>query len=165
MIASILNDHYFVRVIFSSTFHTSTCENTKTIELMGTKENILMSEYVFHFLQNTLDNLWIQYKELFGASGKTRLSYQTGLLTGFREKLENISHQLQQKSPDEKSLMKVFNHELENYVRTIFPKLTTRSHGSGAVESESFLAGKQDGGSIVIHKGVNERRNQIHLLL
>ncbi len=164
MIASILNDHYFVRVVFSSTFHTKTCESTKTVEIMGTRENVLMSEYVFHFLHNAIHSLWLQYQENFGHSIKTRRSYQTGLLTGFREKLEGISHRSPSNSHDEKSLMKIFHHELDSYVQTVFPKLTTRSHGSGAVDSDSFWAGKQDGGSIVIHKGVREQKNETRIL-
>jgi hypothetical protein len=157
MIASILNEFYFVRVIFSSTFDTRSCESTKTLEVVGTRENVLMAEYVYHFLQNTLASLWTQYKQREFTTNADRTPYFVGVLTGFRDKLSQI-HSSQCKDSSSKSLMKSFQRSLDSYVDTIFPKLTTRKSGGITREGDSYFAGMAEGENIVIHKGVNEKR-------
>ncbi len=164
VVTSILAEFYFVRVIYASQFDATHCDSFKTIEILGTRENVTMAEYVFHFLHNTISALWNQYKRRSGVTSSSRLSYQIGLLTGFREKLENISLK-ETGNPKTNALIKHMDKQLDEYVGSVYPKIGSKKNGSGKVESSSFHAGKTDGGKIVIHKGVTHQKGKSTALL
>ena len=52
VIASLLNDHFFVEVIHSSLYDAADCCEYKTLELLGLRHNVKMAEYVFYYLSN-----------------------------------------------------------------------------------------------------------------
>ncbi len=158
ILAGIINEHYFVRVIYSSIYDARTCENHKTIELIGSKENVLMAEYVFHFLEQTIKSLWRSYQQTAGAKIKAKSSYQIGLLTGFSTKL---SHADKLKKTDNTvvALVKSIDKQLTAHVNTLYPKLTSRSRSLGYADADSYNAGCSDGARIVIHKGITTTKN------
>jgi hypothetical protein len=88
MIASILTRHFFSRIIFASEYSAQRNESFKTMEIMGTRENVLMAEYVYWFLINNLKVLWSNFQKAGSAQGTvSKNNFYMGVLVGFSEQL------------------------------------------------------------------------------
>jgi len=159
VIASILNDHFFVEVIHTSTFDSQLCSDSKALELLGTRENILLAEYVFHFLEQQLKGLWKSYQTKKRRGVASRNSYFLGVLEGFKEKLKMSDQSTAEKlggvSGGSVALIIRQDKELQNFVKSRYPKLNRLGGGHRLHDSEAFSAGKKEGRSLVIRKGIS----------
>jgi hypothetical protein len=157
MICSILTEHYFVRVIFASEFNARELETHKIIEILGTQANVTVAEYVFSYLRRSLDRLWHDFQQRKRLGHPLKSSYQVGLLTGFRRKLERCDQQVNLEAAstkaDRNALVRA-QRDLETFVRTQFPKLSTHKTGRGRLDSGAYRHGCSDGEKIAIHRGV-----------
>ncbi len=154
IIGSILQNHYMVNVVYSSLYDASVGEVYKTIELLGTKENLISAEYIFYFLSQKIEQLWETHRREHGSEHRYKRSYQVGLLHGFRKKLENLERQSENFT---KGLMVVHDKLVKEFTRTRFPRLQSVSHSRSGLWSGSYSKGCSDGASIVINKGVESR--------
>lgn len=154
-ITYILREFYFVEVIFSFLYDALDNKVYKTIEVFGTKENVQMAEYVYYFLENKIESLWLEYSKTKKLTAKYKRSYILGLLIGFKDKLKKIK--IQKTSASERSLVCIEKDEMLNeYIAQKYPRLRkTRSTGSGIFGS-IFEQGKTDGTKIVLNKGINK---------
>lgn len=171
-IYSILVEHFFVKVIFASTYDAKDLCTYRTAEIFGTKENILMAEYVFHFLLSRTQVMWLAYQSSKGRTlPRMKNSYILGLLSGFRTKLrgENPTTAAAQSAglsdSQINSLIATGAHDLDAFLATRFPRLSSRSRGSSYVDRNSFASGQSDGKKITLHKGISHSTgNQGRLL-
>lgn len=166
LIAGILSDHYGVRVIFASTFNAETCESCQALEILGTRQNVLMAEYVYHFLLNRIEVLWKRYQRLNRATASARTSYLVGLLNGFAQKMKQGSSAAQSAEVGSRpcgSLIRAEQTALSDYVHTQFPRLASRGSGRLALDANSYEAGRQEGRRISVKKGVGESGGQLFL--
>jgi hypothetical protein len=153
-ITYILREFYFVEVIFSFLYDAFDNKVYKTIEIFGTKENVRMAEYVYHFLENKIEILWLDYAKTKILTAKYRRSYLLGLLIGFKGKLKNIKDQ--KTSSHERSLVCIDKDEmLSEYIAQKYPRLK-KSKGSGSgIYGSVFEQGKTDGTKINLNKGID----------
>lgn len=166
MIYSILADHFFVRVIYSTLYDAKDLCDYKVAELMGTPENVAMAEYVFHFLWNKVQAFWRDYAKRTGKGAASRRSYMLGVMSGFREKLRQADQAPTAGATAEtRALIKAADRELEEFVSFRHPKLTQRRWGGGRGDQGSFNAGVKDGGTITIHRGITQQSGNRGLLL
>jgi hypothetical protein len=158
-IFSILTAHFMVRAIFTSLYDAADLCEYRAVELLGTRENVLMAEYVYHFLRHKLDTLWADYRNRTGTTGSARRSYMLGVLAGFREKLEASAAKPVDEGVNVTStaLLQLADLQLEAFVARRYPRLRTRWWGSGYRDRESFGAGVADGGTITLHRGITHR--------
>lgn len=176
MIANILNKHFFVEVIFSSLYNQKRDETHKILEILGKEENVKMSEYVYHFLNNNLPVLWSEYKKRTKKMAKAKKSYYLGVLMGFDEKLTkesatptpskrddirglisyNNNQALIQLSSEKQKLIVKAKKELNQYLRYRHPKISTRSWDTSLRDPDSFRQGKKDGKGLTFKKGLNK---------
>lgn len=156
VICSILNEHFFVEVIHSSLYDPLKLTEFKVIELLGTRENVQMAEYVYHFLMNQTDILWNHYRKERPKNPRARRSFSLGVATGFRDKLDLHRKQVI-KTDSSKALVLKNNKELEGFVRTRYPRLVKIQHGARIHEAVHYNAGKSHGASLVLHRGVSSR--------
>lgn len=167
MMASILNNHFFVEVIFSATYNAQQCCEQKILEIMGTPENVQMAEYVYHFLKHQLDQLWDQHRQTHNVSGHAKRSFVLGVLTGFDEKLQaDATYRTRsggtwncEPTSEVKSLIQRSDRALQEYVRYRHPRLVKRSWDTSLRDSNSFEHGKQAGRQLTIHKAVTKSSN------
>lgn len=150
-IASLLNDFYFVEVVHSSVFDAEELCEFKAIELLGTRENVLMAEYVFHFLCNQLRFLWAGHRSVRGGM-RARNSFYLGVLAGFRDKLEQSAKG--QGGPSI-ALMVPRDPHLEDYLSFRYPRLVRIGHGRRRHDGASFEAGREQGMRLVLHRGIS----------
>jgi hypothetical protein len=166
-IATIMMDFFYVDVVYAELFDAGKAENHKTIELLGTMENVAFASHAYDFLRQRVELLWEGYRRVSRAPGKLRKTYILGILQGFREKLE---------SEEKDSLTPAgINSEIENF-KTIsglivakdpgltdflasrFPRLRKVRYSSPEICCRStFSAGKHEGKRITINKPVEQK--------
>jgi hypothetical protein len=158
MIASLLNDFFFVRIIHIGQFDAATLSEHKAIEILGTRENVLMAEYVYYFLNRRLDALWKNYRSVNEVYGRLKSSYLVGLLSGFRETLERttiVNEDNPQGPPTSvTAIVAMKDYQLEGFVSFRYPRLTNFRRSGGGYDSRLYEEGKAEGRRIVIHKGI-----------
>jgi hypothetical protein len=182
MIAGILTGYYFVDIVFSDLYDAH--ENTvhKTMEILGTDQNVLMAEYVYNFLRQQSETLWTQYRAQKALKGHSpKISFQTGVISGFKKKLDQLEKskskaapQMPRVAPDvggrppseasTTALVKFNDPELRHFVSSRFPRLTSVRSG-GRVLGEHYDQGKVQGERIVIHKGISSTGGRSGALL
>ncbi len=159
---SILSDYYFVEVIYGTLFDSKALSSYRTAEILGTKENVLLAEYVFHFLFQQAGHLWQVEKK-----GKTRSrsSFYLGVLSGFKEKLQTQKEALEQEVRQEgsearKQALLVLQHDprVEQFVKERFPRLHRFSRAHTLRDSGAFEAGRQKGRNIVLRKPITDSK-------
>lgn len=159
IIASILKEHFFVDIIISDIYDPLKNKTIKTFEIFGTKENLLIAEYVFHFLNQTIEDFWQQHAKSNALEGKYKRSFQLGLLHGFNSKLR-ASKDLRMNSKNidpsvSKSLALLKdNPALMEFIHQKHPRISHRSRDSGRVYGSAYSEGVENGKNIVIHKGI-----------
>ncbi len=159
-ICDILRDHFFVHVVYSRLFDAADCQSYKTIELLGTSENVVIAEYVYYFLMNQMEMLWKIHSRTNGRSRNKR-SYRLGLLRGLHDKLDAEARERKACYGEERALEKSMSalicgrdRHLETYKRMRFPRLVNLYHQSATVDMDTFEAGMNDGKKLKIYKGI-----------
>lgn len=161
MICSILTSYFFVSVVLSRGFDAKAGLDEQCIELYGKRTNVLMAEYVFHFLRQQCESLWKSFKKTNPHAN--RLSYQTGLMLGFREKLERENKEWKAREQGAALVLAKSGDNdpaLRDFVARRIPRISRRSSSQSNVHSDSFEAGKQKGKSISIHRGIEKSAPQ-----
>jgi hypothetical protein len=187
-IISILVGHFFVKVLTVPQYDVETGQEYRAIELIGTRENCLMAEYVYHFLLNQLD-FWVKQaaRERRQMTRLQRKSFRMGILSGFSEKLEGAkkatpsevlmdSWEVKSDSPRAsrstsltwvgKAIEKFEkDRSLDDYMKSVYPQIVTRSGSSYGVDSSVFARGKEIGLKLTLKKGVSARQGNLGRLL
>jgi len=160
LIASILNDHFFVKVIHTTQFCPKQLANLKMIELLGRRANVEMAEYVYHFLANQIQLRWKLYRSETGTTARGKSSYYFGLLTEFRKKLEES-----EKRTETTSLVVTQDPRLTAFVKTRHPRLVSFGRGRGLRDKDSFRAGQREGRRLTLHRPVTSAQGFLNRLL
>lgn len=166
----ILQQHFFVRIILSSLYDSLEDTSHKTIEIMGTRQNVLMAEYVFYFLIERIELLWREYSAQKKLGLKYKLSFQQGILDGFQKKLDSAKEIRKKENyntdPQLNSLIKLNDVKLQEYIQFKYPKITKRSSSSNGVYTEHFQEGVKEGRKINLNKPIhNKETGSTKLLL
>lgn len=149
MLASILNDHFFVETIWVPVWRVAEGRRATVLEACGTPENLELAEYVHSFLHHTAERLWQEHKRDHGITGdRDRRAFRAGVMAGFRDKLV-----AQQRTSKEQGLVWLGDAELRRYYRQRHPHIRTARYG-GSAGSEAHGHGREAGRNIVLHRGM-----------
>jgi hypothetical protein len=174
-IASLLLDYFYVDIVYSELFDPAKAESFKTIELLGTLENVAFAAHVYDFLGHRVEFLWQAYRKTANVPGKLRKTYILGLLQGFREKL--AKEEKKQVVPAVISagsgrhrtisaLVVAKDPGLSEFTMLRFPRLRkVRYRSSGIRCANTYTAGKTEGQKITIHKTVRHADGNLGRLL
>lgn len=160
----IIQDFFYVRVVMASLYDPMRNETFKTIELLGTKENVIIAEYCYSFLDRKLHSLWLQNKNRFlGVTKTEKNSYFLGLLRGIYENLEQQrqgSMGLGKIAKADGDLICTSDAGLDEFVGMSFPRLKKRKTSSRGVKiySSTFYEGQETGKKIELTKGLSEEQ-------
>ncbi len=131
------------------------------LEITGTKENVLIAEYIFHFLNNEFERLWSEYKKnnkhIRGVKNKN--SFMLGLSCGYQESLTSITLSEQENS----ALVSVSQKREEvknNYYGSFRSKIASVKSYNQSLLSE----GKKQGRNIKLRSAVTNSSAKIGLL-
>jgi len=163
-ICRILQDFFFVRVIMSSLYDPIADQSYKTIELLGARENVVIGEYCYFFLENKLASLWAHNRYRFkGRTITERNSYFLGLLAGFYDKLNKQQRPGTGENVEADSVamaLVVAEKKLDRYISSRFPRLKTVSRRSAKIYKKTYNDGVKTGKTITLSKGVAENSVQ-----
>lgn len=149
-LAAIINEHFFVHVIWVQAYDAQRGQQGRVLEIAGTPENLAIAEYVHGFLLQTAERLWVQHKKAQGITkNKDRQRFRIGVMRGFKEKLA-----AQKVASKATGLVWVKDGDLEAYARRRHPRIHSVRH-QAASDSAALRAGRAAGRGIVLNKPVN----------
>lgn len=160
-ICMILQDFFLVRVVLSNLYDPLRNETYKTIELLGTNENVAVAEYCYYFLENQLVLLWSRNKHRYkGAVRTEKNSYYLGLLRGFYQKLQaqkNDKKDLRVRATLGE-LIVADERRLAGFVGMRFPRLRKVSARGVKVYGATFEEGVEAGKNISFAEGLTGKK-------
>jgi hypothetical protein len=164
-ICLILMEHFFVDVVYSCLYDATDCQTYKTIELLGTVENVRMAEYVYYFLLNQMEVLWkIHRGKTAGRAARNKRSYRLGVLKGFHDKLDRQarerSHRHDLRNDSTKSVSALIctqDRELHAFMKMRYPRLSKYRSRGMRVDYRMFQAGLNDGKRLNIYRGIQQK--------
>ncbi len=149
-IVGLLSEFFFVEVIRVPVYLAREGMHAQVYEVIGTHANVEMAAHVFQFLLATADRLWHENRgDARVRSGRDRLSYQSGVIRGFREKL--LAERKQLKGT---GLVWVGDGGLHDFYRARYPRIRTVRRSVRI--SRAHIAGREAGRNVVLHKPVSE---------
>jgi len=148
-IANILREHFFVETIWVPAYRPADGKSGRVLEICGTPANLELASYVYDFLLNAGERLWIAHKKAKRIrSDRDRRTFIAGVMAGFREKL------LSERRENEKAgLVWVGDAELGRYYRRRHPSIRHTKH-EGSARNEAHAQGRAAGRKLVLHRGV-----------
>lgn len=162
-IASLLQEYFFVNVIICERYEPKDDKAYKVFRLFGARQNLLMAEYVFFFLQDRLQSLWTAYARDKSLGARYKNSYQHGILKGFHQKLhdnERTQHKkMAQEVGDLRPLIARNDAALEAYCKFFVPRIVRSTQKSSSrLYTEHFDNGRQDGQRLNINKPIHDQQ-------
>jgi hypothetical protein len=149
LISVILNDHFFVEVIWIPVYRPLENKRGQVLEICGTPANLEMAAYVHSFLTAAAERLWREHKPALGISSKRdRRTVLAGVMEGFREKLEREG-----KRHAEQGLVWVGDADLTAYYRRRHPYIR-HTRTAGERRSAAHGHGRDAGRRLVLHRGM-----------
>jgi hypothetical protein len=149
-VLALLAELFFVKVICVPVWLPLLGKRGTAYEISGTRANVDMAEHVYSFLLATADRLWRENRgDARVKSGRDRLSYQMGVIGGFRDKL--LVDRITLK---ETGLVWIGDADLDRHYRARHPRVTTRKRTM--VIDGAHAAGREAGRSVVLHKPVTD---------
>lgn len=131
------------------------------LEVIGSRTNVALADYVAKFLENELERVWKNIKksnpELKGQ--KARNSFFRGLAKGYLEKHKKITLE----TVSGKDLI-VLNKQLQSQVNMVYGRLGSGKMSQVSSDTRSENLGKQAGSLLNIRRGLNNSGNKTHLL-
>jgi len=161
-ICAILQQFFFVKIVLSQLYDPLCGESFKTIEMFGTRENVAIAEYCFHFLENRLALLWSANRRRFQGSTQTeKNSYYLGILRGFREKLDAQKRNgtVQKVPPQTGALILAEEQRLAWFVGMRYPRLRRASAGGAKVNGSTYRQGMEEGRQITLNDAVCDKES------
>ncbi|MBI4602724.1 MAG: DUF2786 domain-containing protein [Planctomycetes bacterium] len=144
----ILQDHFFVMVIWTNSYDPLRNMPGRVLEISGTPENLDVAEYVYRYVMDLREPLWREHCRSREARG-TRIQYLAGLLRGLQQKLDAQRKELK----EDLGLVWLGDPALKEHYRYLYPRVSSIGL-SGVRRSDGFHAGVSDGREITIHRGV-----------
>ena len=178
-ICAILSEFFFVRIVNSYLYDPRGNQTHKTIEILGTTENVSIAEYCYYFLDNQLASNWSQKKHRFSGSTRTeKNSYYLGLLNGFYQNLKNQKKKhskckVNMSGSDGESaiskqkyaLISAEDHRLDSFVRSRFPRLRKFSRTGSKIYGSTYGEGIKTGRNITLHNAVTHKQENKGILI
>lgn len=154
VLATLLSDFFFVEVIIVPVYRAAEGKRGSVIEICGTEANLEIAAYSYDFLERAALGCWKKHKKEQGLmSDQHKQSFLYGVMSGFAEKLDRES-----KKTQKEGLIWLGDPDLGRYFRARHPHVRHVS-GRGSVQGDAYSAGRDAGGRIVLHRGVEAPRS------
>lgn len=152
----LLMDYYFVKGIWVSAYVVEKGKMGRTLEISGTARNLQLATYVFEFIGRFVDAEWKRYNTDGKMNRYRKTDFASGILSGFRMKLEKESSVGKTVSPPF-SLVPITDLQLKQYFLARYPRIGTihrkgRHYHPGVVSD-----GTEIGKTLVIRKGISQQ--------
>lgn len=170
---SILKNYYYVNCLTSYTYHAQDDTVYKSVVLVGRKEALMVAEYAYHFLIDTAQTLWQNFKKKSNAKRGDKLSFDMGFIAGiehnhkmmFEHSEIKINSDISLPVKTVRLLMAQNQKENQTEVSRLFPKLRTVRYGRHQASSGAFKEGFKNGKNTHIKKGMTSSGTGVSGLL
>ncbi len=148
-LAAILDQFFFVQVIWVPVWRIEEAKRGSVLEVCGTRENVELAAYVYDFLIYTSDALYRADRKLRkDRSHSGRRKFLAGVMSGFHQRLKG-----ERQRSEAQGLVWVGDAELGGYFRKRHPRVHNTRH-SVSSGGEAYSRGQTAGRNIVLHRGV-----------
>jgi hypothetical protein len=148
-LALILDEHFFVQVIWVPVWRPLEAKRGSVLEVCGTRDNVELAAYVYDFLMYTAGALYCADRKQRGdRSHQARRKFLAGVMAGFHQRLER-----ERARSTAEGLVWVGDAELGGYFRRRHPHVRWARH-SVSTGGEAYARGQTAGRNIVLHRGV-----------
>ena len=152
-LASILNEFFFVEVLWAESYDALDGRSGSVLEIFGTTTNLEMAAYVYHYLLNLLDRLWEEYKTSNDIRlNRERQRYFAGVLEGFYRKLQEQATTFEETH----ALVWKGDPRLQTFYRYLHPHVHKRYWG-GPSRTRAYQDGCQEGQRVTIRRPIAEK--------
>lgn len=149
ILSTILDAHFFVEAIWVPVWRPLENKRGSVLEICGSVENLELAEYAYDYLTRTAERLWNEHKREHGIKrNANRRAFLSGVMSGFSAKLER-----EKKKNERAGLVWRGDGDLHGYFRRRHPYIRTTRQG-GRHDRDSYRAGHEAGGRIVLRRGV-----------
>ncbi len=148
-VGTILSRHFFVEVLWVSSYLPLEGKRGSVIEIGGSTANLEMAAYVHDFLHHTAEALWRRHKAERGIRGnRERRTFVSGVMRGFFEKLE-----AERRATEREGLVWLKDASLSDYWARRHPR-THQIRYQGSARSAAHDEGRAAGRSIELHRPI-----------
>jgi hypothetical protein len=148
-LAMILDEFFFVQVIWVPVWRVSEAKRGSVLEVCGSRDNVELAAYVYDFLMYTSDALYrADRKRRRDRTHQARRKFLAGVMSGFHERLRS-----ERQRSEAQGLVWVGDPELRGYFRRRHPHVRWARH-SVSTHGEAYARGQTAGRNIVLHRGV-----------
>ncbi|HKY35785.1 MAG TPA: DUF2786 domain-containing protein [Polyangiaceae bacterium] len=148
-LALILDDFFFVQVIWVPVWRALEGRRGSVLEVCGTQDNVELAAYVYDFLMYTADALYrADRKQRRDRTHQARRKFLAGVMAGFHGRLDR-----ERKGSVSEGLVWVGDAELGAYFRRRHPHVRWARHAV-STGGEAYARGQTAGRNIVLHRGV-----------
>jgi hypothetical protein len=157
-ITQILIDYFFVDVIWIPNCLDQTTQKIGSVaEMIGSFENLEIAEYVYHFLLENTEKLWLKHQKANQLKGlKEKLSFKYGVIKGFENQLKSQK----QVHINEMGLIYLKDPQIQAYLEKRHKYLS--SHKNSWNPTQTFLAGKAEGEQLRLQKGIQSQNSTLN---
>ncbi len=151
LVAAILAEHFFVECLWIEVYLAREDQSRRTLEIVGTLDNLEMAHYVHDFLHAEADLLWKREKKtLPDRSAAARREFLAGVLLGFRDSLRR-----ERTKNEEKGLVWVGDPGLKAFFKQRWPRTTSMSR-SHVGRTRAHEAGRAAGSALKLRRGIHQ---------
>ena len=151
-LASILNEFFFVEVIWAQSYDALRDRMGTVLQVFGTPCNLDMAEYIYDYLAQTIHGLWGSYRANRGInSNRERQCYFAGVLEGFYRKLQ----QQEKGMANTCALIWQGDCRLRTYYRYLNPRVRT-NHWYGVSSTRTYRDGLTEGRRVTIRQPIDQ---------
>lgn len=156
-LANLLQTFYFVQGLWVSTYVLAKGKMGRVLEISGTPPNVDIALYVHDYVYKFINAQWSRYNAERNLSLHRRTDFAVGIIEGFYAKLQT-EHQRRSKHDESFALVEVGDPRLDRYIAQRYPytRCFKRTHGSQ--DGRVLADGMRIGRSLIIAKGITEKR-------
>lgn len=148
-VIALLTKHFFVRAIEIPVYVPALGKRGHVYEICGTQANVDFASHVYAFLVGQAERFWARAKKEHRVPGRERIPYQSGVVRGFREKLELGVTELRGSG-----LVWRGDVDLDRFYQRRHPRV--RSVSRSQRMSAAHALGREHGKSIVLHRPIRQ---------
>ncbi|MDR2456299.1 MAG: DUF2786 domain-containing protein [Deltaproteobacteria bacterium] len=158
-ISSILQSHFFVKVVFTWEYDRVALRHLRQLELLGRPVNLHMARHVYYFLKERSETLWLANKDALAKKGEKGIgaknAFISQMLDTFSDKLDKSEKQpFQGQVMPSNEVILAKDAKLREFVDKAFDRLGTFRSSAGSYSPASAAAGARAGAELSIYAPV-----------
>jgi hypothetical protein len=154
-VMNLLGSLFFVKVIQVPVYMQLLGKRGSVYEISGTPPNVAMASHVYAFLLATADRLWLANRhDPRVKNGRDRLAYQSGVIRGFHEKLDEERKTFKTGGGAAAGTALIWRGDdgLDDFYHARHPRIASRR--TRVRSNAAHSAGAEAGRTIVLHRPV-----------